>query len=417
MKKLFVCFAVLTAMALMISCGGDNNENNGNESGNNGNNTSECTSGNFKCIGSESHYCNSNGSWVYDARCEDGCDSSTGKCIKNSGNDDSDTTSNTDHGDSDTSDSGNDNDHGDSSDSDPNLICTDEGSFRCYDDKIRQKCVSGTWTNFEECEYVCNSTTQQCEDDKGCKSGDYKCISGNSHYCSNNFWELNEKCPYDCDYNTGKCKDSECTTGEYLCGESTDSEHKYASYYCEKGYWKYYKTCPGECNKSTGLCEVTCVQAAGKTWTEKSYMTWQEAKDYCSKLTACGYSDWRLPTINELRTLIQNCSATQTGGECGVTDSCLSYNECCNSACSGCSYDYSGKYSKLGDTGFLWSSSVKSDSSDNAWYVDFYDGYVYYDGKSFTHSVRCVRQFVPHFCERSEAYFAHAGLREACAAL
>jgi len=385
MKKFFVILTLLTALIFVAACGG------GSSSGSESNNQ-ECTSGDFKCIGSESYYCNSLGSWVYDARCENGCDSSTGKCYSDSG-DSSDTGNNNDHGDS--SDSGNGNDNTDSGDSSADLKCTDEGSFRCYNDKIRQKCVSGTWTNFEDCEYVCNSTTKQCEDDNGCKSGDYKCISGNSHYCSNNFWELNEKCPYDCDYNTGKCKDSECTTGEYLCGESTDSEHKYASYYCEKGYWEYYKTCPGECNKSTGLCEakeVTCVQAAGKTWTEKtSTMTWQEAKDYCSKLTACGYSDWHLPTISELRSLIQNCPATQTGGVCGVTDSCLSWSDCGDSACSGCDSDSSGKYSKLGDTSWFWSSSVLSDYSDRAWIVIFSSGIVGKYNKSNSNDVRCVR--------------------------
>ena len=396
MKKLFVCFAVFTAMALMISCGGDSNENNGNESGNNDNNTSECTSGNFKCIGSESHYCNSNGSWVYDARCEDGCDSSTGKCIKNSGKDDSDTTSNTDHGDSDTSDSGNDNDHGDSSDSDPNLICTDEGSYRCYDDKLRQQCDSGTWKTVEECEYECNTTTSKCEDDKGCKSGEYKCTSSKlSSYCENNFWKVNEECEYACDYSTGKCKDSECTTGEYLCGDSKEAGFSYASYYCEDGVWHYDKTCTGDCDKSIGKCEIGCVTVGGKTWTDEaeSAMTWQNAMDYCDNLTACGYSDWHLPTISELRTLIQNCSVTQTGGECKVTDSCLSYSDCGdNSACDGCDIDYSsGKYSKLGDTDWLWSSSVPSGSSGNAWYVNFFYGYVGSYSKSSNLYVRCVR--------------------------
>lgn len=394
MKKLFVCFAVFTAMALMISCGGDNdedNDNNGNESGNNDNNTSECTSGNFKCIGSESHYCNSNGSWVYDARCEDGCDSSTGKCIKNSGNDDSDTTSNTDHGDSDTSDSGNDNDHGDSSDSDPNLICTDEGSYRCYDDKLRQQCNSGTWKTVEECEYECNTTTSKCEDDKGCKSGEYKCTSAKlSSYCENNFWKVNEECEFSCDYSTGKCKDGECTPGEHLCGDSKDEGFSYASYYCSQGYWTYDHTCPGKCDSSTGKCD--CAKVNGKTWSEAvKNKTWEEAKTYCENLVECGYSDWHLPTISELRTLIQNCPATMTGGECGVTDSCLSYNECENSACSGCGSDVSGKYSKLGDTGYFWSSSVRSDISDSAWHVDFYFGSVYDNGKSITNSVRCVR--------------------------
>ena len=140
--------------------------------------------------------------------------------------------------------------------------------------------------------------------------------------------------------------------------------------------------------------DITCTVVADKTWTDKadSLMSWQDAQDYCNNLTACGYSDWHLPTISELRSLIQNCPATQTGGECGVTDSCLSSSDCgVVSACSGCDSDSSGKYSKLGDTTALLSSSVLSDGSDSAWYVSFYLGSVSGYSKSHTYSVRCVR--------------------------
>jgi uncharacterized protein (TIGR02145 family) len=138
--------------------------------------------------------------------------------------------------------------------------------------------------------------------------------------------------------------------------------------------------------------DITCTVVADKTWTDKadSPMSWQDAQDYCNNLTACGYSDWHLPTISELRSLIQNCPATQTGGECGVTDSCLSWSDCRDSACNGCDGDSSGKYSKLGDTDWFWSSSVRSDSSDNAWHVYFYYGAVY-GSQSGNIYVRCVR--------------------------
>lgn len=141
--------------------------------------------------------------------------------------------------------------------------------------------------------------------------------------------------------------------------------------------------------------DITCTVVADKTWTDiaESTMTWEEAKDYCSNLTACGYSDWHLPTISELRSLIQNCPATQTDGECGVTDSCLSWSDCRDSACDGCDIDLSGKYSKLGDTDRFWSSSVLSDYSDLAWGVDFGSGIVGNINMSSNdyYYVRCVR--------------------------
>ena len=45
---------------------------------------SVCESGEFRCSGSESHYCNSFGEWVFDAHCKEGCDSSTGQCRNDS---------------------------------------------------------------------------------------------------------------------------------------------------------------------------------------------------------------------------------------------------------------------------------------------------------------------------------------------
>ena len=430
MKKFCAVFALFCAMFFFAACGGGSSA--GSESHN-----QECTPGEFKCIGSESYYCNSLGSLVYDARCADGCNDATGKCNGdpelcgnrsedpgevcdggakecteidpgytggyaicksdctgwntddckgtpvNPGND------NTDSGDS--SDSGNDNDKTDSSDTSADLTCTNEGAFRC-DGDLKQECKSGTWNTLEECNYGCDPVTQKCHGSTECKTGEYECIAGNLSYCNNNFWEIKEKCEYGCDAYMRQCLPKDCyTTRIYICGDSNEAGYSQASYYCENGVWHYGQTCKNGCDASTGQCN--CDKINGKTWSDKvdSGMTWQNAKDYCDNLTACGYSDWHLPTISELRMLIQNCPATQTGGECGVTDSCLSSYECWNDACNGCSLDSSGKYSKLGDTYYFWSSSVLSDYSDYALDVGFGNGAVSSDPKSYTSSVRCVR--------------------------
>lgn len=34
------------------------------------------------------------------------------------------------------------------------------------------------------------------------------------------------------------------------------------------------------------------------------YMTWNSAIDYANNLTLCGYSDWSLPNVNELESLV-----------------------------------------------------------------------------------------------------------------
>ncbi|GEM_PF-2958114 len=133
------------------------------------------------------------------------------------------------------------------------------------------------------------------------------------------------------------------------------------------------------------------ISPKGIKWSKKApeEMSWSDAKAYCKNLVEDGSSDWRLPTISELRTLIQNCPATETGGECGVTDDCLSWDNCRNDACGGCEYDTSGKYSVLGNTDGFW-------SSDYAWSVYFNDGSVYEatDGNNgiiTKQNVLCVR--------------------------
>jgi len=134
-------------------------------------------------------------------------------------------------------------------------------------------------------------------------------------------------------------------------------------------------------------------------WSDRSSseMNWNAAKQYCANLSEGGFTDWRLPNINELRTTIKNCSKTELGGECKVSEK----NGCLSDNCwypDGSCYCESrsnngGYYSKLGDPDgvFLWSSSTSSDSTDSAWYVGFGNGVVGYSHKSNDIYVRCVR--------------------------
>ena len=207
-----------------------------------------------------------------------------------------------------------------------------------------------------------------------------------------------------------------CTYGQFKCEEN-------ASYSC--GYsgndllWKFSETCSNGCNSSTGKCysdsgtnsdsnsdsteqdsnSASCTTIDGNMWSSRSSykMNLERAGSYCNNLTECGYSDWRLPNINELRTLIKNCPGSQTGGSCAVKDpSCLSSDACWSEDCR-CEYkdNNGGYYSKLGDddTVWLWSSSAESGSSDFTWqwHLGFGNGYVLVTGIDSNYYVRCVR--------------------------
>lgn len=131
-------------------------------------------------------------------------------------------------------------------------------------------------------------------------------------------------------------------------------------------------SCGGDDSDSLNSCPESnkfCHEHDGLNWTDIS----SRRKDHVYASTYCEDLGGHLPTINELRTLIKNCPVTETGDECTLTDSCLSF-ECRNEACGGCLDDGSEEYSVFGDTKFLWSSSVVSGYEDDAWGVDFYDG-------------------------------------------
>ena len=132
----------------------------------------------------------------------------------------------------------------------------------------------------------------------------------------------------------------------------------------------------------------------GLQWSKKaSYeMNWNDAVSYCRNLSEDGYSDWHLPSLDELRTLIQNCPGTETGGECGLSNNCLE-ERCGSNSCFGCSEDSSGKYNKFGDVERFWSSTVPPDWPEDPCDVNFYTASVLCKLKKHNEgSVRCVRK-------------------------
>lgn len=118
--------------------------------------------------------------------------------------------------------------------------------------------------------------------------------------------------------------------------------------------------------------------------------SWEAAKTYCDALELAGKSDWRLPDIDELKSL-STCDKTAA---CAVTTECLSFTSCGGQQCKNntCS---SGHYipAEVGQQGdSCWSSSEESVATSNAWLVNFANGSVFYISKtSSSFYARCVR--------------------------
>ncbi|HPS30975.1 MAG TPA: DUF1566 domain-containing protein, partial [bacterium] len=146
-------------------------------------------------------------------------------------------------------------------------------------------------------------------------------------------------------------------------------------------------------NKNQSKEYVLAPKQKNYSWSKKASNTvnWSEAQQYCESLEEDGYSDWRLPTISELRMLIQSCPATEKGGMCKVADGCANYGKCWSNNCEGCTGSSDGRYSKLGDVDWLWSFSDLLDNGNNKWYVLFNDAGIYNIGKDKKGGVRCFR--------------------------
>ncbi len=140
--------------------------------------------------------------------------------------------------------------------------------------------------------------------------------------------------------------------------------------------------------------------SSGLYWQDKKKayrMSWYDAVDYCKGLTTQNASDWRLPDIDEMRTLIRSCPETETNGACQIEDGMGFFFW--TTACSGCD-DMRGP----GTTGCywpkeptwmcndrFWSASSYPEIEIYAWYIDFHDGCILNEDKNTKLYVRCIR--------------------------
>ena len=101
--------------------------------------------------------------------------------------------------------------------------------------------------------------------------------------------------------------------------------------------------------------------------------TWSNALASANGLTLCGFSDWRLPNINELESLVNIGTSPRTylhaQGFSGI--------QVPADSCGGC--------------GGYWSSTSRAGDGSNAWFVDMVEGGIFYLPKSLLEFVLPVR--------------------------
>lgn len=113
--------------------------------------------------------------------------------------------------------------------------------------------------------------------------------------------------------------------------------------------------------------EIVTDKKTGLVWQDNSYAKsmkkdWSDSKDYCQNLILDGQSDWRLPTIKELQSIV-NIKKSHPAIKEGFKNVAGSY----------------------------WSSSDCVSNTSSAWFVVFHSGSTLSRAKTKKYYVRCVR--------------------------
>jgi len=186
-----------------------------------------------------------------------------------------------------------------------------------------------------------------------------------------------------------------------------------------------------------GKSAMVLLDGSGKEYQQKIFydhllgLMWSKAKtepllydaaeQYCNDLVIGKIDDWRIPTITEMRSLINGCVDTGTKGKCGVQDACF-YPDCQTEQCKGCEAEKGNgeeglywlpriwEHSPGGANGFFWSSTEKKEATGEGgakkeyWTVSFVTGAVEGKESEIWGHVRCVSGPVPAK-DRLKQYF------------
>jgi hypothetical protein len=123
--------------------------------------------------------------------------------------------------------------------------------------------------------------------------------------------------------------------------------------------------------------DETVTSSDGLVWSKQtslSGMNWEEANTYCSSFEAGGMSDWFLPTVEELRTIV----AFDRVNPAIDTD----------------------LFEVPSGDAFYWTATEEADLTGNAWQIKFQNGYTAPTDKTSAGWVRCAHEAAPeNYCE------------------
>ena len=265
-------------------------------------------------------------------------------------------------------------------------------------------------------ELVSGECTGPCDPNpcEGLSNSPERCIAEDDYYytceCNDTYlFSPSEGC-------LNPCLPNKCETSENAEGICYPIHALNYSCKCKAGYFwsREAEACLEEippCSpENNGVCKdydsgiIWSARAEKERNTEGIDLLYiKEALEYCKNARDGGFSDWRLPTIDELRTLVVNCPNLEPDGACKVSDKkhCLS-ESCYNEEDCSCHGDHDTSFGKFGVEifGSYWSSSVGGGffEGERNWLIDLRgDARIFtYDPFSYPLAnyapVRCVRK-------------------------
>ena len=119
---------------------------------------------------------------------------------------------------------------------------------------------------------------------------------------------------------------------------------------------------------------------------------------YCDGLQAAGSSDWRLPTIEDLRSLTRGCPELALTGTCNLSSGGCESMSCrdaaCIEFCSGEEPDGACHWPMDVDgsctAGAYWSSTSVADQAGDRWTIDLASGGLRFEAEHENALARCV---------------------------
>ena len=175
------------------------------------------------------------------------------------------------------------------------FLCT--GCYRSQSGSDDQSTESGS-TDTGDTEVLC------CLDETDADTADSETMSDSSHTShpmdsdSDSQGDTQTESDMDTDSHTQDTSETDSQTDEDTAS-STDTDSDAAVDCAGKAVWY---------DSATSLCwEIV---------PGNSDLAYSDAYDYCENATTGGYNDWKLPNVEQLRTLILGCPETETGGPC-----------------------------------------------------------------------------------------------------